>query len=207
MESPDCCIITTQACCKKGGYYGRQTFRLDIGNEYHCRDIFSRQVDLAYNSIPLLKLSLQSLIEFIQSLIKFIQRILWWYLDQQYINRKEKFFFSLLYHHIFPHSLWYLPKWYQDTQRTAVRNAAKAQGEVIAPGSIGRSSEGMLSWVCGSESKKRSRGQSERESQEEKDCREEEEENIGIPLTTPGQDTSREHCPFGEHWKIPDHEI
>ena len=40
----------------------------------------------AYNSILFLKLSLWSS-------IKFIWRILWWYLGQQYINRKEKFFY------------------------------------------------------------------------------------------------------------------
>ena len=52
--------------------------------QYHHGDVFSRQVDLAYDSIPPLGLSLRSP-------IKFIQRSLWWCLGQQYINRKEKF--------------------------------------------------------------------------------------------------------------------
>ena len=37
------------AYCKKGGCCGRQAFRLDIDKEYHYRDMFSRQVDLAYD--------------------------------------------------------------------------------------------------------------------------------------------------------------
>jgi len=28
---------------------GRQAFRLDVNKEYHCRDVFSRQVDLVYD--------------------------------------------------------------------------------------------------------------------------------------------------------------
>ena len=79
-----------------------------------------------------------------------------------------------------------------------VRNAVKAQERAIAPSSIRRSSEGTLSWACSSESKKRSKVQSKKESWEEENCgREEEEENVGIPSTTLGQSTSREHCSFG----------
>ena len=72
MKSPDCCITAMWACYKKGGHYGRWAFRLNVDKKYHCRDVFSRWVDLAYDSILLLGLSLQSPIEFIQSPIKFI---------------------------------------------------------------------------------------------------------------------------------------
>ena len=38
---------------------------IDVERQYHYRDISFEQVDLAYNSIPPLGLSLQSPIEFI----------------------------------------------------------------------------------------------------------------------------------------------
>ena len=82
------------------------------------------------------------------------------------------------------------------------RNTAKTQGRVVALGSIGRSGKIMLSWVYSLESKKESRGQSERESQKEEDCREEEEkENIGVLPTALRWDASK-RC-----WEIPDHMI
>ena len=31
---------------------GRWAFRLDVDKEYHCSDVFSRWVDLAYDIIP-----------------------------------------------------------------------------------------------------------------------------------------------------------
>ena len=57
IESPDCYITAIWACCKKDSYYRRQAFRLDIDKEYYHRNMFSRQVDLAYDSILLLRLS------------------------------------------------------------------------------------------------------------------------------------------------------
>ena len=62
--------------------------------------------------------------------------------------------------------------------------------------------------MCGSESKKRSRDQSERAGWEKKGCRreeEEEEENVGVSLTTLRWDTRERYCLFGEHWRIPDY--
>ena len=50
MESLDCCITATWACCKEGGHCGRQACRLDIDKEYHYGDVFSRWVDLAYDN-------------------------------------------------------------------------------------------------------------------------------------------------------------
>jgi len=44
--------------CYMGMLQERQTFRLDIDKEYYYRDVFSRWVDLAYDSIPSLGLSL-----------------------------------------------------------------------------------------------------------------------------------------------------
>jgi len=37
------------ACCKEGSHCERQTFKLDVDKEYHYGDIFSGQVDLAYD--------------------------------------------------------------------------------------------------------------------------------------------------------------
>ena len=51
MESPDYCITAVWACCKEGDYHGRQAFRLDVDKKYYCRDIFSRQVNLAYDNL------------------------------------------------------------------------------------------------------------------------------------------------------------
>ena len=85
--------------------WGRWAFRLDVDKEYHHRDVFSRQVDLVYNSIPLLGLSLWSLIEFIWSFIKFTQRSLWWCIGQQYINRKKFLPFSSISQCFLPSSL------------------------------------------------------------------------------------------------------
>ena len=53
MKSLDCCITAIWACCKEGGYYGRQAFRLDVDKKYHCGNVFSGQVDLAYDTIKL----------------------------------------------------------------------------------------------------------------------------------------------------------
>ena len=80
------------------------------------------------------------------------------------------------------------------------RNTTKIWGEETAPGLIGRSSEDTSSWVYSSESKKRSRDQSEKKSWEVKDYRKgKEEENIGIPPTTPEWGTSRKHHPLEGH--------
>ena len=66
----------------------------------------------------------------------------------------------------------------------------------------------MSSWVCGSEDKKESRGQSKRGSWEEKNCRrEEKEEKIGVSPIVLGWDTSRGCCSFRRHWGILDHGI
>ena len=76
----------------------------------------------------------------------------------------------------------------------------KAQGEAMAPGSIGRGSRGPLYWVYGLESKKRG--------QEMEDCRGGgEKEKVGITPTTSEWDTSRGHHPFEGHWRIPDCKI
>jgi len=40
-----------QVCCKEGGHHGRQAFRLDVDQEYHHGDVFSRWVDLVYDII------------------------------------------------------------------------------------------------------------------------------------------------------------
>ena len=34
---------------QEGGYHERQAFRLDFDKKYHCGNVFSRQVDLAYD--------------------------------------------------------------------------------------------------------------------------------------------------------------
>jgi len=39
----------------KDSCHGRWAFRLDVDKEYHCRDVFSKQVDLAYNTKNILK--------------------------------------------------------------------------------------------------------------------------------------------------------
>jgi len=36
--------------CHEGMLQGRWAFRLDVDKEYHCRNIFSRQMNLAYNT-------------------------------------------------------------------------------------------------------------------------------------------------------------
>ena len=40
-----CCMV----CCKEDGCYGKWAFRLDVNKEYHCRNIISKQVNLAYD--------------------------------------------------------------------------------------------------------------------------------------------------------------
>jgi len=35
----------------KGSCYGKQAFRLDVDKQYHCGNIFSKWVNLAYNTI------------------------------------------------------------------------------------------------------------------------------------------------------------
>ena len=155
---------------------------------------------LVYNSIPFLGLSLQSS-------IKFIQRILWWYLSQQYINRK-KFLLFLLHYHIFPHPLQHLPTQYWYAWRTVPGNAAVVQGEAIALSLFGRGSRGLSCGACSSESKKRDRGQSKGRSQKTEACRrKEKEEKVGVHSMTLEQSDSREHHLFGGHWEIPDHKI
>jgi len=61
------------------------------------------------------------------------------------------------------------------------------------------SSKVTSSWTCGSEGKKGSGGQSERKSQkvEGYERRGKEKEDIGVPLTTPRWDASRECHSFG----------
>ena len=49
--------------CKKDGHYRRQA--CIIGRWYHYEDVISGWVDLVYNSIPFLELSLWSSIKFI----------------------------------------------------------------------------------------------------------------------------------------------
>jgi len=53
MKSLDCCITVIWAYCKEGSYCGRQAFRLDVDKKYHCGNVFSGQVDLAYDTIKL----------------------------------------------------------------------------------------------------------------------------------------------------------
>ena len=76
--------------------------------------------------------------------------------------------------------------------RVVLQNTIAAQEGAMAPGSIRGGSGGLSYRTCGSESQKRDRGQSKREGQKEKDCREgEEEENVGVLLTVLGQSASR----------------
>ena len=70
----------------------------------------------------------------------------------------------------------------------------------MAPGSIGRGSEGPSYQVYSSESTERSGGQGKREGQEAEAYRREKEEKMdGVPPTTTEQDTSREHHSLGGH--------
>ena len=93
----------------------------------------------------------------------------------------------LLYHYIFSHSLQHLTTQCQYAWRVAPWNIAIAQGRAVAPDLVGRSGKVILSWACGSEDKKESRGQSEGESWKEKSYRRgEEEEDIGVSPTTLG---------------------
>ena len=50
IESLDCCITATWVCCKESGCCRVQAFRLDVDKEYYHRDMFSGQVDLAYDT-------------------------------------------------------------------------------------------------------------------------------------------------------------
>ena len=67
MKFLDCCTNTVQVCCKED-----KLFELDVDKGYPHRNVFSRWVDLVYDSITSLGLSLWSPIEFIQSFIKII---------------------------------------------------------------------------------------------------------------------------------------
>ena len=56
----------------------------------------------------------------------------------------------------------------------------------MAPSLFGRSSKGLLYGACSSESKERGGGQDKKESQKAEACRRgEEEEIVGVHLTTP----------------------
>ena len=137
-------------CCKKGGHCGRQACGFwEMILPQWC----SFQMDgLAYDSIPPLGLSLQSP-------IGFPWEIPWWYLDQQYINRKESLLLLFLYYHVFSYSFQHFTEQRQDTWKAAARDAAETQRRAAASASTWRSSKVMLGWVCSSKSKEGSGGE------------------------------------------------
>ena len=53
-------------------------------------------------------------------------RIPWWYLGQQYINRKKSFLLLFLYHYVFPHPLRPFPEWHWNTWGAALGDAMTA---------------------------------------------------------------------------------
>jgi len=55
MKSLDCCINASKVYCEKSGHHRGQAFRLDVVKQYHCRDIFSGWIDLAYNTYITMK--------------------------------------------------------------------------------------------------------------------------------------------------------
>ena len=59
-----------EMCYKKGGHCGRRACM--VQRWHHCGDVVFQTGGLVYDSIPLLRLSLRSPIEFIQSPIGFI---------------------------------------------------------------------------------------------------------------------------------------
>ena len=86
------------------------------------------------------------------------------------------------------------------------RNIVEIQGGAAAPDPTGKSSKVMSGWVCSLESKEKSKGKSKRGSQEEESCgeRKEEEENVGISLTTLGQSTRERSHPSEGYWRVSD---
>ena len=61
-------------------------------------------------------------------------------------------------------------------------------------------SESLLCGMYSSEDQKRGRSQSKERGQKEKDCGERrEKENVGIHLTTSGQDNNGRHCSLGRY--------
>ena len=105
-----------EICCEKGGCRGRRACMTTL---WRCN---FRTDGLVYDSIPLLGLSLWSP-------IGFTRKILWWHLDQQYINKKESFLLLFLYYHVFPHPLRHFTKRHRNPWKAAVREAVEAQGK------------------------------------------------------------------------------
>jgi len=127
-----------EMCCKKGGCCGRRACMITL------RRCNFRTDGLAHDSIPPLGLSFWSP-------IGFTWKIPWWYLDQQYINRKECFSLLFLYYHVFPCLLQHFTKQCWNPQKAAARDVAEAQGGAVASSPTGRSSEVTLGWAHGSE--------------------------------------------------------
>ena len=88
-------------------------------------------------------------------------------------------------------------------------NIAETQKGKAASASTRGSGKIMLGWTYSSEGKKKSRKKGQRESQKTEDWGEEaeEEEDIGVPPTTPRWDTRGKGHPFGESWRISSHGI
>ena len=132
-------------------------------------------------------------------------RIPWWYLGQQYINRKGSFSLLFLYHYVFPCPLQYFPKWHWNARGAVPWDVTMAYGGAAVPPLTARGSRSPSYRVCGSESQKRSRGQSQERGREVEDWGGggEEEEDDGVPPATSERGTRGRGCPIGGGWRIP----
>jgi len=54
-----------QGYYKEGGCHGRQAFRLDVDKKYYHGNVFSRQVNLAYNSTSYYTSDIISLLRYV----------------------------------------------------------------------------------------------------------------------------------------------
>ena len=61
-------------------------------------------------------------------------RIPWWYLGQQYINRKESFLLLFLHYYVFPHPLRPFSERHWNARGAALENATTAwEGAAVSP--------------------------------------------------------------------------